>query len=329
MRIKDVTTWRLHTEIEDAAENLHFANVGIKDHLGPDFPSRSLDLGEEEETSTGTAVTEQRTAEHGTTPVEKNSAERKVSSQEGKEKGSGKNKIKGKKVTKQNRNKNFKTAIHPISELKLGSKIQGRVAAFTDFGVLIKINYDLKKRKGNNGYALLHKSQIRDEFVENPATLFRIGSILKDLRVITIDYEKGNVGLSLRSQRSKRKSASEFEIGKEYKGKIYKVVSYGAFVDVGAQSNALLHISRISQKKIDNISDWVNEGEDVTVRIIKKDVKNNKMAASMLDPQADEYLDRRSAQLERLRKKSNEANEKKSELEYFEEAVKELEDALE
>lgn len=325
--------------MEDAAEHLHFANVGIKDHLGPDFPSRpSLDsMGEESSTATVTAEGQQSTMteEHETLKEETNNTtvELKASSQDEKEKNNTKSALtKGKKISTQNQNKKKykkKPTTLPISELKLGSKIQGTVAAFTDFGVFIKINYDLK-RKGNNGFALLHKSQIRDEFVEDPKKLFRRGSIVKDLRVITIDYEKGNVGLSLRKQRPKRKSIEEFDIGKEYQGKIYKVVSYGAFVDVGAESNAILHVSRISQKKIVDIRDWVNEGDAVTVRVINKDEKDNKLAVSMLEPQADEYLDRRAAQLERLRKKSNESNkEKKSDIEYFDEAVKELEEALE
>jgi hypothetical protein len=65
------------------------------------------------------------------------------------------------------------------------------------------------------------------------------------------------------------------------------------------------------------------------VRIISKDETLNTFAASMLDPEADEYLDRRSAQLERLRNKTNEKYEQKTDLEYFEDAVRELEEALE
>jgi len=326
--------------MEDAAEHLYFANVGIKDHLGPDFPSRpSLDPMEEElSTATVTAGGQERTTteEHETLKEETNNTtveDFKASSQDEKEKDNSERALtKGKKISTQNQNKKKykkKPTILPISELKLGSKIQGTVAAFTDFGVFIKIDYDLK-RKGNNGFALLHKSQISDEFVEDPKKLFRSGSTVKDLRVITIDYEKGNVGLSLRKQRPKRKNIEEFDIGKEYQGKVYKVVSYGAFVDVGAESNALLHVSRISQKKIVDIRDWMKEGDVVAVRVINKDEKDNKLAVSMLEPQADEYLDRRAAQLERLRKKSNEANkEMKSDIEYFDEAVKELEEALE
>jgi predicted RNA-binding protein with RPS1 domain len=219
--------------------------------------------------------------------------------------------------------------------LKLGSTVEGRVAAFTDFGVFIKINYDLKS-KGNGGYALLHNSQIRDEPVLDAQKLFRIGNAVKGLRVITVNYQKGEVGLSLRDQRDKRKSLSEFEVGQEYTGKVARVVPYGAFIDVGAKANALLHISRINQKKIEGIRNWVNEGDTVTVRIIDKDEKKNTLAASMLDKESDEYLNKRTAQLQRMRQRSEEkcsnASENgllKSELEYFNDAVKELEDALE
>mmetsp|Transcript_22026 Transcript_22026/g.26996 ORF Transcript_22026/g.26996 Transcript_22026/m.26996 type:complete len:194 (+) Transcript_22026:152-733(+) len=59
----------------------------------------------------------------------------------------------------------------PIHNLKLGSKIDGTVAAFTSFGIFLKINYN-SKGKGSKGYALLHKSQIRDEPVDDLSKLF-------------------------------------------------------------------------------------------------------------------------------------------------------------
>ncbi len=228
-----------------------------------------------------------------------------------------------------------KVPILPLTDLKLGSKIEGRVSAFTDFGVFIKINYKLHNKGGRGGYALLHKSQIRDETVEDPKKLFRIGALIKNLRVIRIDYERGEVSLSLREQRDDRKPLSKFFVGQEYEGKVSRIVNYGAFIDVGAKTNALLHISRISQKKIKNIRNWMNEGDMVKVRLISINENGDTMAASMLDVEADDYLNRRSAQLKRMRERSHSKNAKmaekgelKSELEYFEDAVKELEDAL-
>ena len=216
----------------------------------------------------------------------------------------------------------------PLTDLVLGSTINGHVAAFTSFGIFIKTNYDFKNR-GSNGYALLHKSQIRDETVneDDLKKLFRIGAQVKGLRVINVNYAKGEVGVSLRKQRAKRVDMNDIPIGVDIEGTVSKVVSYGAFVDVGSNVNALLHISRISQMKIKNIRQYVNEGDKVTIHIISKDETNKTMAASMLDKDADEYLERRSVQMEKMRE-SVDIDNLKSELEYFEDAVRELEEAL-
>lgn len=249
----------------------------------------------------------------------------------------GKNNNRRRKGKVQNKLERNKGPLLPITDLKLGATLDGYVAAFTDFGVFIKINYDLNGKRSSGGYALLHKSQIQDETVDDVKKLYRIGAQVKNLRVININYAKGEVGLSLRDQRVKRKDLNQYTIGQEYEGTVSRVVSYGAFVDVGARQNALLHISRISSKKIENVRNFVNEGDKVAVRIISKDKKKGTMAASMLSREADEYIERRSKQLNRMRSRSHPAKvqeEKdssglKSEVEYFDEAIRELEASLE
>ena len=321
---------RLYTEIEDTAEGMFFASVGTKGDAVKEAQSLENQPGSEPKVETNIV------------PNGSNNDEVRASVKNGKKgrntrkKTSVLKKKNGRKKRPSKLGKKSKLPVLPLSDLKLGDKVEGYVAAFTDFGIFVRINYDLKKKDSGGGYALLHKSQIRDEPVENPEKVFRIGAVIKDLRVIQINHAKGEVGLSLRKQRQKRKSLSKFTVGREYEGKVATIVPYGAFVDVGAKANALLHISRISQKKIENIRNWVNEGDAVTIRIISKDEKKNTLAASMLDSDADKYLDKRSNQLKKMRTRSDEKNAKmlkerglKSELEYFEDAVKELENALE
>lgn len=223
-------------------------------------------------------------------------------------------------------NKVMTESLLPLTDLALGSIVEGHVAGFTSFGIFIKTNYDFKDR-GSHGYALLHKSQIRDEPVDDLEKLFRIGAKVKGLRVININYAKGEVGLSLRKQRPKRMDMADVPVGKDIEGTVSKVVTYGAFVDVGADVNALVHISRISQRKLKNIRQVVNEGDKVIIHIISKDKEKKTMAASMLDKEADEYLDRRSVQMKKV-KDSVDLDNLKSELDYFEDAVRQLEDAL-
>ena len=196
-----------------------------------------------------------------------------------------------KKINGSKRRKNKKRErVLPLADLKLGSEISGYVTSFTFFGAFIKINYDLKN-KGSGGYALLHKSQLSDERINDISQLFQIGELVENLRVIQIDYAKGEVGLSLRKKRSDRIDMKHIPIGRSMMGTVSDVVGYGAFVDIGADVKALLHISKISQNEVKDISEHVNKGDKVYIRIIDKDEKKKTLAASMIDEGVDDYID--------------------------------------
>jgi general stress protein 13 len=140
--------------------------------------------------------------------------------------------------------------------------------------------------------------------------------------------------LSLRSRRQKRKDFLSLKVGGEVEGKVDSLLSYGAFIDVGCDVNGLLHISRITGGAIENIRHHLNEGDPVSVHIIDIDADRKTMAVSMLDKKADLYLDRRMKQ--RMKKyygasgagKKGEDGASSTELDYFDQAIKELEEAL-
>lgn len=124
--------------------------------------------------------------------------------------------------------------------------------------------------------------------------------------------------------------------GEVLDGRIESVVSYGAFVDVGASINGLLHISRITGGAIENVRHHVNEGDKVSVHVIDIDAEKKTLAVSMLDAKADIYLDRRMSQrLKRyygtsvsVKRKPKQEKADISDLDYFSQAIMELEDAL-
>ena len=221
--------------------------------------------------------------------------------------------------------------LQPLSELKLGSKIDGVVAGIAEFGAFVKTKYAIRGKDDTSkeaGYALLHKSQIQDEKVDSVSDVLRVGDQIRNARVVSINYAKGEVSISLRKPRPKRRSLNEIKVGAEYDGKVANVTPYGAFIDIGAKKNALLHVSRISNAMVTNVRDYVNEGDWVTVHVISKD---DGLACSMLDKQADEYLNKRQKQLQRKKENKEAATEEvldRSELAAFEDAIKELENAF-
>lgn len=215
--------------------------------------------------------------------------------------------------------------------IRLGSLLSGTVVDVCDFGAFVNIGYaTLGSRPGT---ALLHISQIQEKIVSNIHDIIKVGNRIEGARVISVDIKKGEVGLSLRAPRPKRYDFASLKIGDELQGRVDSVLPYGAFVDVGANINALLHISRITGGAIENVRQHLNEGDSVKVHIIDLDKEKKTLAVSMLDKEADIYLDRRmSHRLKRYygssSSESEEVTSESNDLDYFDQAIRELEEAL-
>jgi polyribonucleotide nucleotidyltransferase len=64
---------------------------------------------------------------------------------------------------------------------------------------------------------------------------------------------------------------AEAEVGKLYTGKVIRVVDFGAFVNIIPGKDGLVHISQISNERIEKVSDYLEEGQDVTVKVLDVD----------------------------------------------------------
>ena len=64
---------------------------------------------------------------------------------------------------------------------------------------------------------------------------------------------------------------AEPEVGKVYTGKVVKIVEFGAFVNFMSARDGLLHVSQISQKRVENVSDVLSEGQEVQVKVLDVD----------------------------------------------------------
>ncbi len=64
---------------------------------------------------------------------------------------------------------------------------------------------------------------------------------------------------------------AEPEVGKVYTGKVVKIVEFGAFVNFMGARDGLLHVSQISQKRVENVTDVLSEGQEVQVKVLDVD----------------------------------------------------------
>ncbi|WP_305856312.1 polyribonucleotide nucleotidyltransferase [Balneatrix alpica] len=79
----------------------------------------------------------------------------------------------------------------------------------------------------------------------------------------------------------------EAEVGKVYKGKVVRLADFGAFVTILPGKDGLVHISQISQERVNNVSDYVNEGDEVLVRVLDID-QRGRIKLTMKDVSAAE-----------------------------------------
>ncbi|PPC79198.1 polyribonucleotide nucleotidyltransferase [Pokkaliibacter plantistimulans] len=78
----------------------------------------------------------------------------------------------------------------------------------------------------------------------------------------------------------------EAEVGKVYKGKVVRLADFGAFVNILPGKDGLVHISQISQERVNNVSDFVNEGDEVLVRVLDVD-QRGRIKLTMKDVTAE------------------------------------------
>lgn len=136
----------------------------------------------------------------------------------------------------------------------------------------------------------IHPSKIGDIIGKAGAT---IREIIEKFEVsIDIDRNEGGVKVSGHDE-DKVKAAKEhiksianaptkvqmqYEIGKEYNGKIKKIVDFGMFIEMPDGYDALLHISKVSKGRIENLKDIYNEGDDIVVVVLEQNGKKVELA---------------------------------------------------
>lgn len=66
---------------------------------------------------------------------------------------------------------------------------------------------------------------------------------------------------------------AEAEVGRIYRGKVARIVDFGAFVTILPGKDGLVHISQIAQERVEKVGDFMKEGEEVLVKCLELDAR--------------------------------------------------------
>ncbi|MBP9040889.1 MAG: S1 RNA-binding domain-containing protein [Anaerolineaceae bacterium] len=197
-----------------------------------------------------------------------------------------------------------------LEELKEGETYTGRVTSLADFGVFVNVN-------GADG--LVHMSEISWDRIQHPSEVLKVGQEVK-VKVINIDREKKRIGLSIRQLQSDPwdQKAAQFHEGQLVEGTITRLTKFGAFARLTDDIEGLIHISEISEKRIEHPREVIKEGETYTLRVIKVDPTVHRIGLSLRRVDSMAYADMDWQSLEDIlaededeEKKSDESNSEK------------------
>ena len=159
------------------------------------------------------------------------------------------------------------------ANLNVGDVVEGKVMSFTDYGAFVAIG-------GVDG--LLHISEISWGKLKHPKEVLNIGDII-NVKILALNEEKGKISLGLKQTQPEPWSlvGSKYEVGQIIEGKVVQIKDYGAFVELEAGLDGLVHISEIANRRVENVSDELALGNSITAKIMEIDADRKRISLSI------------------------------------------------
>jgi len=157
----------------------------------------------------------------------------------------------------------------------VGTKIVGRIKTVTNFGVFLGLD------EGVDG--LVHVSDMSwTKKIRNPADIYKKGQEIEAV-VLNIDRENERFSLGIKQLTPNPWDTigERFPIGKVVKGVVTNLTDFGAFVDIGEDLEGLIHISELSNSKVNKVNDVVSVGDTVEVVVINLNKPERKIGLSL------------------------------------------------
>ena len=157
--------------------------------------------------------------------------------------------------------------------LNVGDIVEGKVMRFTDYGAFVDIG-------GVDG--LLHISEISWGKLKHPEEVLKIGDII-NVKILSLNEEKGKISLGLKQTQPEPWTlvGEKYQVGDVLEGKVVQIKEYGAFVELEAGLDGLVHISEIANKRVENVFDELKVGEMVNVKIMEIDPDKRRISLSI------------------------------------------------
>ncbi len=156
-----------------------------------------------------------------------------------------------------------------------GTRVKGKVRNLTAYGAFVELE------EGIDG--MIHVSDLScTRKINHPSEMLKKGDDI-EAEVLEIDKANQRISLSLKHLADDPwKSIEErYKIGDLVTGKVSKVASFGAFIQLADEIDGLVHISQISNDRVEKVKEVLKIGQDVSARVIKVDKTERRIGLSI------------------------------------------------
>jgi small subunit ribosomal protein S1 len=158
-----------------------------------------------------------------------------------------------------------------LASLRVGDNVEGTVTGIAPFGVFVDIGV------GKDG--LVHVSELAEGRIEKAEDAVQIGQTYT-FKILEVDADGTRISLSLR-RAARGQRMQQLEKGQILEGTVSGLAPFGAFVDIGVGRDGLVHISELTEGRIDKVEDAVKVGDKVTARVLEIDPGSKRISLTL------------------------------------------------
>ena len=160
-----------------------------------------------------------------------------------------------------------------LDRLQPGVVVEGQISNIVDFGAFVDLN-------GIDG--LIHISELSWSHVNHPSEVIAIGDTVQ-VKVLDIDRDRQRISLGLKQTQEDpwQRIVDTYNLGDDLEGKVTKVVTFGAFVEIMDGVEGLVHISELAPHHVENPREVVQPGDPVKVKILEIDSERRRLSLSV------------------------------------------------
>jgi 4-hydroxy-3-methylbut-2-enyl diphosphate reductase len=160
-----------------------------------------------------------------------------------------------------------------LETLKEGDVVKGIARRLTNFGAFVDLD-------GIDG--LLHISDMSYSRISHPSELINIGDEI-EVQVLKVDAEAGKISLGLKQLKPSPWTlvAEKYLVGSLVNGKVVRIASFGAFVQLEDGVDALIHISQLANRHVAKVEEVVKVGDMVSAKVIECKPEEKRISLSI------------------------------------------------